>query len=296
MDFEKYMIPAQEGILKKLLGNKKKPITNQQTVKTIKEPPFDWELVPEKFAKVELSLRKKEITSLKTEIYKIIDSIFKDKSRWEEFYKSYPEFSDHKFFGKCKASKYFPLNSDEFEEATTELSIYGDETISMSFGYAGNIYDLFADCVKFYHKKLDDYTWDFTMEVVVPFFDATYEINKVISKYMTLSPWTETFEGYKRDLFIGFNVVPSKSLRKTMLEYQKKDALNKAYNTALNQVNLPMLIQANAANQGVITQQQIQNQIIQQQMNDFAMQQAVQASNRAASLSMTGGMNPFMFG
>lgn len=48
----------------------------------------------------------------------------------------------------------------------------------------------------------------------------------------------------------------------------------------------------------------MQRDIIQQQMNqqfvNWSMQEstraAINASNQAASLSMTGGMNPFMFG
>lgn len=45
------------------------------------------------------------------------------------------------------------------------------------------------------------------------------------------------------------------------------------------------------------TQQMIQTQqLVQQQMNQMAMQQMVQDSMRIASLGLSGGMNPFMFG
>ena len=48
--------------------------------------------------------------------------------------------------------------------------------------------------------------------------------------------------------------------------------------------------------QNRIHEQNMRNVVQSQQFMNQTVQQAVNASNRAASLSITGGMNPFMFG
>lgn len=52
----------------------------------------------------------------------------------------------------------------------------------------------------------------------------------------------------------------------------------------------------NAQEHNRIHEQNMRNVVQNQQFMNQTVQQAVRASNQAASLSMTGGMNPFMFG
>lgn len=63
-----------------------------------------------------------------------------------------------------------------------------------------------------------------------------------------------------------------------------------------NMRNAAQAQQSNIQEHNRIHEQNMRNVVQSQQFMNQTVQQAVNASNQAASLSITGGMNPFMFG
>ena len=88
---------------------------------------------------------------------------------------------------------------------------------------------------------------------------------------------------------------PSNNRVKNFLKKQKSEFLQGMHDER-NMRNAVQSQQRNIQEHNRIHEQNMRNTVQSQQFMNQTVQQAVNASNRAASLSITGGTNPFMFG